>query len=214
MELSTLIMNTVVQNCVFDGVTHAPTALAALGAMAGFGCQMAIRDDVIKTGQMPENEALMVSQGADGSRYYFGPLLNQPLLMLPTSVYSIICNGMRGAGETVFPDPEATLKKVLDTLGTPTFGLPSLPPAYQLKARPVDCLKHFWPQLYPRISQYYGDPAQGGIAPISLGWFFATAAGWVIVSAKDVFPPSLSGPMAFEIAMSMARLDPALIGLS
>lgn len=214
VKLSTLIMNTVLQSCVFDGAPHAPTALAALGAMAGFGCQMAIRDDLIKTGQMSESEALIASQGPDGSLYYFGPLLNQPLLMLPTSVYSIICNGMREAGATEFPDPETTLKKMLDTLGTPSFGLPSLPPPYQLKARPVDCLRHFWPQLYPRISQYYGDPAQGGISPISLSWFFATAAGWVIINAKDVFPPTLSGPMTFEIAVSMARLNPALIGLS
>ena len=211
-ELINWIMNTVIQKCVFDGAPHAPTALGALGAMAGFGCQMAIRDDLIKTGQMPESEVLMVSEAPDGSRYYFGPLLNQPLLMLPTSVYSIICEGIQAAGGTEFPDPEATLKRMLDSLGTPAFGLPALPPAYQLRARPLDCLKHFWPQFYPRISQYYGDPAQGGLSPIALGWFFATAAQGIIVSAKEVIPPALAGQLTFETAMSMARLDPALVG--
>ena len=61
------------------GRIHVETLLSALGAMAGFGCQIAVRE-AVKAGQLNPESALVEVTTNDGGTYYFGDQINQPLL--------------------------------------------------------------------------------------------------------------------------------------
>lgn len=59
---------------------HVETALATLGASAGFSCQMAIREAFVKTGKVTLDKAFVVVGTKSGEIFYMGPLLNECLI--------------------------------------------------------------------------------------------------------------------------------------
>lgn len=161
------IRRTVSQGCRFENAVHPPTVLAALGALAGFGCQMAVREGLVKSGRLTEAKAFEVVQTPEGDDYFYGEELNKMLMLNPNSVYAIICGGLMKAGNLEFPDVEASFKKVLESFGGPNFGRPDVPPEYQPKVSPLDCLRRFWPELLPAAAPYWQGPGQPKMDPTS-----------------------------------------------
>lgn len=200
------IDKTVKAGCVTACGLHVETLLSSFGALAGFGCQMAVRS-MVEKGHIPAGEAFMVANTADGSKYFFGPHLNMPLISAPVSVVGLICGGINRAGSTDYPNVEAMASHVVSTFGNESFGRLTVPANHQPLISPLDSLKRFWPQIYPTFSIFF----QGGLEPMSFGWQFAEAAQRVIVEAKDILPPPLAGRIALESAMFMSKIDPALI---
>ena len=54
---------------------HVETLVAVLGAMAGFGCQVAVREAIVGRGKMPLRQALLEVKTKDGGTYYVGDQL-------------------------------------------------------------------------------------------------------------------------------------------
>lgn len=65
---------------------HIESKLCALGALAGFACQAALRADNKAKGQ-PEMNDLVVANTQDGQRHFFGDALNMPLAGVQYSVW-------------------------------------------------------------------------------------------------------------------------------
>ena len=63
--------------------------MGAVGALAGFAAQMAIREDFIKSGKIAADKAFNVVATQDGSTYYFGDLLNEGLVATRQGNYSV-----------------------------------------------------------------------------------------------------------------------------
>src|SRR5262249_15475191 len=63
-----------------DGKIHAPTLLAASGAIAGYAAQQALLSELSTDPAALQRNGLQLVETATGNQYYFGDLLNARLL--------------------------------------------------------------------------------------------------------------------------------------
>ena len=206
-KITNMIYNTVCKGSQTQRGVHVETALSSLGALAGFGCQMAVRESMVKPGLMDEAEAFDVIKSGDDEIYYNGDTLNQPLMEAPVSVLGLINEGVRQAGYHEYPDAAAIAAHVAGTLGNAAFGILTIPDKHKPLISPEASLKRFWPLLFEHIRPYYLDKTVVMVEPAMLGWLFAEAAQRLIVEAKNIVEPPLAGRMAFEAAVAMSKID-------
>jgi hypothetical protein len=184
---------------------HIESVLSGLGASAGFGCQMAIREAFVKTGKVPEERAFVVVGTKDGKKFYFGDFLNQPLLNTnQISVWTLVAGGAIKAGSTTnsLPNISEILKHNASTIGTQEFGLPRLPKDHYPKELPTDALRSTWKDVESIQKKYQIDPQ-------FWGWIPAEAAQQVILQYQDKLDPSLAAKIVMEAALPMSKVDPA-----
>lgn len=188
-----------------QGRVHVETILSSLGAMAGFGCQIAVRE-AVKAGQLNPQGALIEVTTRDGGTYYFGEQLNQPLLEAPINVWKLIVGGAQHAGAKDLHDIVEIVTHVTNSLGGPEFGVLRVDAKHQPHEAPIDALKKYWRSSYALIQSLGGDP-------IMTGWYFAGAAQMIIIEAKEVIDPALAYRIVMEAAVAMAKVDPHAIGV-
>lgn len=186
------------------GRVHVETMLSALGAMAGFGCQIAVRA-AMKAGRINPDGALVEVTTHDGEIYYYGDQINQPLLEAPISVWKLIAGAAQHAGAGELPDIIEIAKHVSATVGGGGFGVLTVDAKNQPHEAPMEALKTYWQPSYALIESLSGDP-------IMTGWYFAGAAQGVIVDARQVIDPALSCRIVMEAAVAMSKVDPRAIG--
>ncbi|RYY93446.1 MAG: hypothetical protein EON61_25010 [Alphaproteobacteria bacterium] len=186
------------------GRVHVETMLSALGALAGFGCQIAVRE-AVKAGRINPEGALVEVTTNDGGTYYFGDQINQPLLEAPISVWKLIAGAAQHAGAKDLPDIIEIVRHVSATVGGGGFGVLRIDPKNQPHEAPVDALKKHWQPCYALISSLPRDP-------LMTGWYFAGAAQSVIVDARQVIDPALACRIVMEAAVAMSKVDPRVIG--
>ena len=187
-----------------QGRVHVETMLSALGALAGFGCQIAVRE-AIKAGRLNPEGALVEVTTNDGATYYFGDQLNQPLLEAPISVWKLIAGGAQHAGAQELHDIIEIVTHVSATVGSPEFGVLRVDASHQPHEAPIDALKKHWASSYELARSLDADP-------IMTGWYFAGAAQTVIIDAKEVIDPALAYRIVMEAAVAMSKVDPRAIG--
>lgn len=178
-----------------------------LGALAGYGCQMAVREGIVKPGLLPEEKAFIVYTAPNGERYFFGNFINASLLgneKIKTSVWSLIAEAAQQAGAKELPDIQELAAHTLKTVGTKDFGVPRVPPKYHSGLLPVDALKKNWLPMQKILVANQVDPKLWG-------WTFALAARKLILKNKDSFDPAMAAKILMEAAMPMSKIDPATI---
>ena len=187
--------------------TNFPNEFSAIGALAGFGCQMAVREGYIAHGVITAEKAFIPFKGADGQTFYFGSFLNAALLgneKVHTSVWSLVASGAQQAGAKQLPDVQEIAAYNIKTAGTPAFGVPRLPAKYQPRVLPVEALKKTWPGVRKILTDNQVDPKYWG-------WTLALAAQKLILQNKSVFDPALAAQTIMEAAMPMSKIDPQMI---
>lgn len=187
-----------------QGRVHVETLLSAMGALAGFGCQVAVRE-AVKAGRINPNGALVEVTTNDGGTYYFGDQVNQPLLEAPISVWKLVAGAAQHAGGRELPDIIAIVKHVSATVGSGGFGVLTVDAKHQPHEAPIEALKTYWQPAYALITSLPHDP-------LMTGWYFAGAAQGVIVDARQVIDPALACRIVMESAVAMSKVDPRVIG--
>ncbi|WP_443749600.1 hypothetical protein [Asticcacaulis solisilvae] len=183
---------------------HIETLLSALGAMAGFGCQIAVREVLVKSGRMPLESAFVIVRGVDGSRYFLGDQLNQPLLMARVSVWTLVAGAVQHTGSPV-PDINGIVRRTVAAVGSKDFGRLSVPDEHQPFEQPIETLKKQWAGCYEILKSFDADP-------FFMGWYFALSAQLLIIKSKTIIDPTLAGQIVMESAVAMAKIDPKSIG--
>ncbi len=183
---------------------NAESLMCALGALAGFGCQAAVRA-MVTAGQIPEAGAFVVAETAQGP-FYFGDQLNQPLLEAPMSVWHQVAGAAQKAGAVELPDIGDIAAFVAGSVGGPDFGRLRVADEHQPQQTPIEALRAQWPAAYAHIRARHGDPA-------FTGWYFAGAAAQVLPQMKAVLEPGLAARIVMEAAVAMAKADPQRNGL-
>ena len=189
------------------GVINYAEVYNALGSLAGFGCQMAIREGLIRTGLVPEKDAFIVYRTKNGEKYFFGALLDAQLFgseKIKTSVWSLVGGAARQAGAKDLPDIREIAAYDTKTLGTKAFGVPRISPAYKVEKLPLAVLKRNWVPMQKILTDNQVDPK-------FWGWIFALAAQEEILKSKGAFDPGAATRIVMEAAMPMATIDPALV---
>jgi hypothetical protein len=179
---------------------HIESYLTALGALAGFSCQMSLREALRSNGILSEeNHILVISDGPDGKKYYFGEALNKPLAEDPYSVWNLASFAARKMGAPL-PDIAEIFQHVSASIGTRAFGVPRLPDDRRPGDHPLNYLKALWPTLLPVVRPFCDDPAEWPI-------LFAIAAQESIFMGKDVIDPGLAVSVVMESAVAMSKVD-------
>jgi tetratricopeptide (TPR) repeat protein len=179
---------------------HVETLLTALGSLAGFACQMGLREELIKTGAATEESTFVIVSGADGRRYFFGDPLNKPLAEDTYSVWSLTAEAAQKSGNPTLPDVNEIFQHVAATIGVDRFGIPRVPEANQVKELPLHWVKTPWPKMLPVIVPFCDKPTEWPIV-------FALAIQESIFTAKDLLDPALAATLVMECAIPMSKVD-------
>ena len=178
---------------------HVESFLSVLGSLAGYACQVCVREELEVPQKTPENVAFVIVQGKDGTKYFFGDHLNKPLVESQYSIWSLIAGIVEHLGK-VPPDVGDIFKRVSETVGTDQFGVPRIPQNHTPSALPIRYVKDAWPQIFPIAKDFCDSP---GELPI----LFGLAIQETIISASEVIDPTLAATIAMECAVPMSKID-------
>jgi len=177
---------------------HAESLLTCLGALAGYACQMCVRQTAALPGADPSKYALTTIDAGDGTTYLAGDALNDSLVDGRLSVWSLVSRAVRKLGEPL-PDIQGIVGYVTQTLGTSAFGIPRLPDGHRPRHPATVYLKQIWPQILPIAQRFCSKPAQ---VPV----LFGIALQRAIEQTKGLLSPTLAASIAMECAVAMSRV--------
>ena len=185
------------------GGVHLPSLLCALGSLAGYACQAALRAHAVAKGQ-PETAPFQVVGTKDGRQWFFGDSLNQLLAGPGHSVWGLLAGGAQQAGCTNFPDLGEMFQHITSVLGSATFGVPRVPDEHAPSDRPAAYLKGLWPALLPTVELF---------CPESSHWpvLYGLAGQEAIINGQKVLDPCLALRLSMESALSMSKVDLATL---
>lgn len=187
---------------------HVESMMVALGAVAGFGCQIAARlAPPAAIFADPARTPWAEVAGADGQTYYFGDAANYYLLEAPTSFWSVAAGVIGQISTQPVPNLAEIVRHVSMTVGGPDFGVIRFPPNTNASASPRDYLVALWPRVRARLDE-------GGLAPDEWSIGLGVCAQIALFAAKDVIEPAVGLAIMVESAVAMAKIDPASSGLS
>jgi len=109
-----------------DRGVHIESLLCALGSLAGYSCQAALRAQALAQG-LAEAGLLTRVETKDGKAYFFGDNLNKSLAESTHSVWGVAGAGAQQAGCANLPDVSEIFKHASLTVGTAAFGKPRVP---------------------------------------------------------------------------------------
>jgi len=178
---------------------HAETLLGILGTLGGYSCQASIREEFVTEKGISERKVFLIVECADGSQYYFGDMVNKPLVESQYSVWSLAAGVVQHLGAKNFIDIKEVFMYVTQTVGSNQFGIPRLPEGHNLGDVPKNFLKHLWPVYLPVAKQFC--PASEW--PILFG--MAVQEG--ITFCKDIIDPLLALSIVMECAVPMSKID-------
>jgi hypothetical protein len=186
------------------------TVLCALGALAGYAAQQAIREAVVKPGKLTLDQAFVVIETRSGEVFFFGDLLNAVIVSKDggqngtrdkghASIWKIVSDGGYEAGAINLPDVSDMIKHCAATVGGQEFGIPRVPDAHMPALLPRDAVSRLWPAARRRLSV---------VEPMSWPLHLATAAHRLIVELKDTIRPDIAVQIVMEAAVPMSKIDP------
>ncbi len=190
--------------------------LCALGALAGYAAQQAIRETLVKTGKLTLDQAFAVIETRSGEVFFFGELLNAVIVAKDSagnsngngaanggpghaSIWKIVSDGGRDAGAINLPDVTDIIKNCAATVGRDEFGIPRVADAHMPNILPREAVSRFWPAARRKLA---------GKDPMSWPLHLALAARSLIVSLKHTVRPDIAVQIVMEAAVPMSKIDP------
>jgi hypothetical protein len=189
------------------------SVLCALGALAGYAAQQAIREAVVKPGKLTLDQAFVVIETRSGEVFFFGDLLNAVIVSKDggkngaretghASIWKIVSEAGYEAGAINLPDVTNMIKHCAATVGSQEFGIPRVPDAHMPDVLPREAVSRFWPAARRRLT---------GVAPMSWPLHLAMAAHKLIVELKDAIRPDIAVQLVMEAAVPMSKIDPVTL---
>jgi hypothetical protein len=185
--------------------------LCALGALAGYAAQQAIREALVKTGKLTLDQAFAVIETRSGEVFFFGELLGAVIVANDgarnyngnggghASIWKIVSEGGRDAGAINLPDVTDIIKNCAATVGRDEFGIPRVADAHMPNILPREAVSRFWPAARRKLADK---------DPMSWPLHLAIAARSLIVSLKHAVRPDIAVQIVMEAAVPMSKIDP------
>ncbi|HEX6119283.1 MAG TPA: hypothetical protein VFZ03_07490 [Dongiaceae bacterium] len=187
------------------------SVLCALGALAGYAAQQAIRETVVKTGRLTLDQAFVVIETRSGEVFFFGELLNAVIVSKDgaanaesghASIWKVVSSAGYEAGAINLPDVTDMIKHCAATVGGPEFGMPRVPEAHLPEILPREAVSRFWPAARRKLASS---------EPMSWPLHLAMAAHALIVELKDAIRPDIAVQIVMEAAVPMSKIDPVTL---
>ncbi len=185
---------------IFDAVTdglelksrlHAPTLLAASGALAGFAAQ----------------QALLLEGGSSWAQPMRAKRLDHLLLSTNASDASLwwsLCVAAQELGAQHLPEPQTLLAATLKCVGTSQFGLITLPLEYKLNEQPQTALVRLWARVRAVLDG-------GHVKPADWPRLMAAMCAERVVAVRRDVPPHVALRITMQAALAMALVEPRAI---
>lgn len=203
---------------VLDGKVHAPTLMAAIGAVAGVSAQISLLADAEKMEKVTAEKKLAeVTLKSDGRIFLYGEGLNEMLYSVkdPVLARSRVWNMMvsaalsKGLDRKDLPNVPAMFKHVSDSFNTPKEGRPSVGENLQPVASVRDLLKLVGPvafaalagEITPAITQQTGLASRKSWVAIT-----AQAAANMLLRSSSILPPAQALTIAMESAIYASKM--------
>ncbi len=183
-----------------DKGIHLESLLSALGALAGYACQISVREEfVVRQGKAEKDVFIVVHSKQNGTSYYFGDLLNRPLAESRYSVWSLVSGATQKLGLQELIDLHEIFKHVTVTLGTENFGVPRVELEQRAKETPLNYVKFLWPQLFPLAQSFCPNPQDWPVV-------FGVAIQEILFASKDLIEPKSALIIVMESAVPMSKI--------
>ncbi len=183
-----------------DDSVEIGTALAGVGAYAGYICQASIRKEMIEGRGMAENSAFAVFTAANGQTYFFGDLLNKVLAEAELSIWGLASDAVQQLGAEVTVDVAEIFKHVTATIGTDQFGSPRIPAGQYIGESPLLSYAQQWQIWQPLLDQYCTSPTQWALL---MGY----AIHEMILLSDGLIDPNDALRIVMECAIPMSKVD-------
>ena len=174
---------------------HVESLICALGALAGYACQVAVSSRPAARGASAQVLAAH-TQNANG--HFLGDAVYKVLAESRHSVWKIASNGAEQAGGTSLPDLAEILSHTSMVLGTEAFGVPRMPKQHRAGDSPLNYVRKFWPALKPVIETACPSPEQWPVV-------FALGVRDAILAHRASFDPGVALRLAMESAAAMTK---------
>ena len=102
---------------------HPQSLICAVGALAGYSCQKDVRVMFMKKNGLSEDKVFTIMTDKQGRKFYFGNLINEPLVNEKYSVWSMIGGAVKQKGGKL-PDVNDIFRYISYTVGGENFGKP------------------------------------------------------------------------------------------
>jgi hypothetical protein len=187
--------------------TQQEAVLCALGALAGYAAQQAIRETLVKTGKLTLDQAFAVIETRSGEVFFFGELLSTMIVAKDgsstsagqASIWKIVSEGGFEAGAINLPDVTDVIKHCAATVGRDEFGIPRVPDAHMPYLLPREAVSRFWPSARRKLADQ---------EPMSWPLQLAQAARSLIISLQHAIRPDIAVQIVMEAAVPMSKIDP------
>lgn len=175
--------------------------LAILASCGGFSCLSAAFSEALGPTPPPGN-TLMVVQGKDGHRYFFGDLPNRYLIESELSLLGLALGMAQACGGAVSLDMvHQTMRRVANTVGGDEFGKPELPAEHRPGDLPINYVRNHWPKALEALNFYEVPPTQRPVA-------MAFALQRAIEAGQGALNPTMAARIVIECAVPMTKIDP------
>jgi hypothetical protein len=204
-----------------DGRIHAPTLLAASGAIAGYAAQQTLFSEIYihKDPGALQRNGIQIVGSKPGSQYFFGDLLNARLVSQgpydsAERLWSLAAGAAVQCGVPMdaLPKPDSMFAHVSRVLGSPEEGFPSLP-----EVRPQAPVKELMKVAWPLAKMCFNGELSGNVIKppvvVTYRWrpaIAAVAAHRFIRDAHSVVPAEKALIVLFESAIYASKLNFAL----
>lgn len=179
------------------GGVHAESLLTALGAIAGFACQMGLRAEAAAKGVAAP---LAMVRTRDDRTLYVGDALDQAVAGSPLSLWSLCARSAQRLGAEVL-DVDEIFAHAARAAGTPDFDVPRVPRWAKAEDLPINYVRACWPSTRAILEDLRLEPPEWRIAA-------GLAAQEALLSTKDRVPLEVGLRIVMESAIPMARIDP------
>jgi len=200
-----------------NGRVQAESLFCAVGAVAGFAAQHAVRQECVADGKA-ESEVFVIALAHNGERYFFGDRLNG--MLIPErpdsiSVWSVLGGeALRlGAEKGELPDCQDIFERATKSIGTPAFGIPELPEGHKPFLTPRRAVEIFWPSVLKAFTRepIMPVPDFALVAPRHWPLLLATVAASYMGVMKAALPPALAMKICMEAAIPMSKIDQSAV---
>ncbi len=189
-----------------DKGVHIDSLLGLIGSLAGFSCQMAIRESFVKTGKATLKQVVMEVGDKDGRKYYFGDLQNECLLTNKYSVWVLVGGTAQHLGLKSLPDINEMVAYTSSVVGGEEFGKPRLPNGREISDLPINYVKHVWSRIIPTLNKFCSSPLEW---PVMLG----LTAQEIMTMGKDAIDAASALTIVMECAIPASKFDPVPLGI-
>ena len=200
-----------------DGLVHAETCLAAIGAIAGFAAQRALFQQLTEQGEAATLKQIRSGTTRTGIQYFSGELLNRMLVPAPGAktggVWPLVAAGALRVGlqPDHLPDLGEMFAHVAKGLGQDGEGRPSIP-EHQPHMTGRETLQIVWPVA---MDCFHGRaPGLPQHRPTAIRRWPAIAgcvAGELIQKTAAILHPRIGLIIVMELAIYASKIRPASV---